>query len=849
MKVKLCNSIKNNKYAFYAAGIVMSAVVIMFIAFGVAPFGDNTVLVGDGITQYIPFLSELRYKLVNGESLYYSWNMGMGMNFYSVMAYYLTSPFNILLVFASRDNIIVCIHFIWIMKIVLSAFAMGYYLLHSKKRVFDGKIVVFISVAYALNNFVFGFGNNIMWLDCIVLLPLIILGFERLMDKEGNGLYIITLALSMYCNYYLSFIMCIFLFLYFFVQKFQNFKDFLLKGVRFGISSILAAGSVAFLLLPTFKALMSTSSAGEGFPDFYTYVSIFDIFNKQFFGTQFVVNDDNYYLNVYCGVIVIITTFVYAGFNKIILSERIRKLLLLLFMFVSCNEDVLNFIWHGFHEQVRVPNRFSFLMIFLILDMAYEVLSNINNISNKNIITGVIVGLLYVVLCVLFSTEPIAIWVVVTTFVLIVIYGILMLFVKESGKKIAVAMVSVAIIELLANMYIGYSSFAFKNIYEYYPQNNQIVDVIEKYEGLCEKDEFARMEFINCVSLGESIWYNMKGVTVFSSTAYNGTIGFMKDMGNKSGVYRYYYGGMTPFTDSIYNVKYVIGREGDFIKRDFDVAGEEGNIIVYENPYPLSLGFAVPEETLEWQDEYGLAFDNQNNLIRLMTGQTDIFKDMKFVVKEVVTGQTLDEKYMDYNFYEDMDMYRRTGYELTVEEEGNCYLYIYPNAGEVALVNYGEHTYISPAVNEIINLGYVKNGEKIYVEVVSNIKDSYNPSAIFFMAKFDEESYKKAYTLLSDELMVIDELKTGYVKGNISMNETGILFTSIPYDTSWKVYVDGKSVRTESFNDAFVVVPLEKGEHKIEMKFVPEGLKEGWIISILCILTVVTTFLVGRKKK
>ena len=45
-------------------------------------------------SQYAPFFAEFRHKLADGGSLLYSWNVGMGVNFAALYAYYLASPLN-----------------------------------------------------------------------------------------------------------------------------------------------------------------------------------------------------------------------------------------------------------------------------------------------------------------------------------------------------------------------------------------------------------------------------------------------------------------------------------------------------------------------------------------------------------------------------------------------------------------------------------------------------------------------------------------------------------------------------------------------------------------------------------
>ena len=57
------------------------------------PFGDNSILLGDAKDQYLSFFKELYDRLKNGQSLLFSWNGGMGYDFYCNMMYYLMSPF------------------------------------------------------------------------------------------------------------------------------------------------------------------------------------------------------------------------------------------------------------------------------------------------------------------------------------------------------------------------------------------------------------------------------------------------------------------------------------------------------------------------------------------------------------------------------------------------------------------------------------------------------------------------------------------------------------------------------------------------------------------------------------
>ena len=85
-------------YSFFIPAFIMMAI---FAILQVHPFGSgsNMILTVDCYHQYAPFLVELRNKILHGESLFFSWNVGMGTNFWAVFANYSASPLNILAIF------------------------------------------------------------------------------------------------------------------------------------------------------------------------------------------------------------------------------------------------------------------------------------------------------------------------------------------------------------------------------------------------------------------------------------------------------------------------------------------------------------------------------------------------------------------------------------------------------------------------------------------------------------------------------------------------------------------------------------------------------------------------------
>ena len=103
---------------------------------------------------------------------------------------------------------------------------------------------------------------------------------------------------------------------------------------------------------------------------------------------------------------------------------------------------------------------------------------------------------------------------------------------------------------------------------------------------------FYRAELVDSTVLDEATWHNMPSVGTFCSTVLGEMVTTMGRLGFYTGANEFLYMGSTPFTNSIFNVRYLLGRDGDYNNFDFNYVTEEAGIKIYENPYPLSLGFA-----------------------------------------------------------------------------------------------------------------------------------------------------------------------------------------------------------------------------------------------------------------
>ena len=189
----------------FASALVFVFMLVFMIAGQIGPFGSNSLTLIDSMHQYVPFFSDFQDKLKTGGSLFYTWDVGGGQNFQSLMLYYIASPINFILVFFSRKAIPGVMSAIIVGKLIFSAGSFGYYLSRRNKKIVNSPMITAFSVAFALNNYMAGYFWNIMWLDCIMVFPLIMLGYKRLMRDSDPRMYTLALFYSLFCNYYISF--------------------------------------------------------------------------------------------------------------------------------------------------------------------------------------------------------------------------------------------------------------------------------------------------------------------------------------------------------------------------------------------------------------------------------------------------------------------------------------------------------------------------------------------------------------------------------------------------------------------------------------------------------------------
>ena len=358
----------------YSFTIPMLTVLLIFAFKELAPFGGRSIISMDGFSQYYPMLMNMTEAIKNGE-LFYSFSGALGFNLWAQNAYYTNSPLWLFVYLVPHSFQALAIDLLVILKFALLGLFFALYLIKTGKEKNSNKrffLYTALSVSYALSQYMLAFINQLMWTDVIMLLPLVILGLEELFKKDRIVLYVITLFLSIWSCFYIGYMVCLFLCLYFLYLAFREkhtFMHIIKKGVLFTFSSLAAGGMAAVVLLPTVKALSLTMASDMGFSGGvqikYTLLQLLcQLLPFQKISLEYGAP------NLYCSVFAVVLMTVFFFLKKVSKRERLVSLVFILFMFISMSINLGEFIWHGFHFPNQLPARQSFLLIFLILSLA-----------------------------------------------------------------------------------------------------------------------------------------------------------------------------------------------------------------------------------------------------------------------------------------------------------------------------------------------------------------------------------------------------------------------------------------------------------------------------------------------
>ena len=172
---------------------------------------NTTVIFRDAGSQYIEFLGYFRGIFLGNNGIIYSLSRQLGNGNIAFLAYYLLSPFNLIALILPESMLTISFFIIILCKIGAAGLSAYIFLTHLNLEHKNNTLLkIAFSTSYALCGFVAIYFWSIMWLDSVILLPIVALGIDRVVSKKSPIIYIVSLSLAMVSNYYMAFMLCIF---------------------------------------------------------------------------------------------------------------------------------------------------------------------------------------------------------------------------------------------------------------------------------------------------------------------------------------------------------------------------------------------------------------------------------------------------------------------------------------------------------------------------------------------------------------------------------------------------------------------------------------------------------------
>ncbi len=846
----------SNKLILASFFVPVLLVVLAFAVTGIYPFGDAQIAVIDMFHQYVPFLSELQYKLQTGGNLFYTWNGAGGSNFWNLISYYGASPLNLLLVIFPKKFVMEGITIVLLIKIGLAGSFMAIYLRYLSSK--GGALTVAFATLYALCSYVMAYYWCIMWIDAVALLPLCMLGLNRLIDDGRAVMYVVSLALIVFSNYYMAIMVCIFIMFYYPVLYFLKVQN---GGVKKCVAttgkavgySLLGVVMAAVMLLPTYMSMQDTYYISSDVPkDWVIYNDALEVINQVLPYTEVTFREG--LPNLYCGLIVVIMLVLYVLSETISLREKLLNIVFLAFMFMSLNVNKLDFLWHGLHFPNQLPYRYTFVISFILIGMAYRMILRKDEFKIKHMWAILAGGTAYYLMAQKFMedvnySDQLFFYGGVAW--LILYCAVIILYRKGYLLKNSFALLIVVLI--IAEMAAGtcYSFEKVGNSYRegYYSNSKDICKLAEK-----TKEEFVRTEMDYLYTLNNPAMYHYRGISQFSSSINANTTAIMEKIGMDGSPERnrFNYNQTTPVTNAILNIKYIIAKNDDMKDPDFEQVGKSGHTRLYKSKYPLAIGYMTGNEIRTWDTESSNPFAVLDDYVRAATGNTcrGVFVDAgkpEIMARNAKATATANDVISVKN---NSGSSATVTLKYTAPKTQKYYVFIEGRNIKCITATNGndvEDIELRNDCGSIVNIGKIKAGKsfKLIVEYSKGKGGDFT----YHVKTLNKKVWDQAYAIISDNPLEVTDWGDNYLEGTVDAKENGVLVTSIPYDKGWRLKVDGRNKEIqELLGGAFISVPLDAGQHQISLKFRPPGLFVGIAVTIIAILILMATQNIRKRR-
>lgn len=817
-------SVPTNRLGSFIFWIACAALpIVMLCAIsawgGVYPFGPESFLTEDLKHQYIDFFTWFRRVLTGEANYFYSFAQGMGSNTWGLYSYYLASPFNLIILLFDEAHLTLAIYVIVALKLACMNTTMAWYL--RRRFSLQRSWALALALCYTWSTWTATNLRSPLWLDALILLPLMAWGCYQLLHKGTFLSLSLLVAADVIVCWYMAYIKllfcCLFVLFELAAMAFDegekpSGKWIVGKAERFTAAILLGLGLSAWTFVPTILAMMG-GGATKAFRPFHTYPSALI---RGFLPGAWNLD---HVPQFYTGLIPLILALAMLFEKRI--DKRLRGLTTLFagFLVVSSVLGVLMFVWCGFRQPNGFYCRIAFLLSFLEIWAAAYLLMRRDGLHPVNL------------------GKHCAPW-------------------HESDrprKRLNPALrrlapfgaIAFVVMDLGLNAHVCWNQ-----LYINYPQetHNAYVSAVDAQMHQLEKldaEAFYRVDKTynrSGAAFNEGIAHGFNQLSTYSSANNPKAVALLNTLGYSSeGEFSSVYAAPNLVMDSLLGVRYI----GTWTEPEGTTStGISSSAIVsplFYNPYALSLGLPCDPQDISAQlPEGGNPFERQNYLFAQVTGI-----DNPLYTKLEGTIEKNDGQQIAWRVQLPADSIGYAYVQTGVESDWSEYVSMIIDDELIPM----EGTRFSHNVRSFGGPSAQSTSHTISVIPGAEMTELPSKTTCAIYALNMDVFERGIEQLRSGQFSPIT-FEDGHVSGTYRAGEATGLLLSIPYDKGWKVTVDGTAVElSPAYGGGMSLIEMPAGEHAIEMTYRSPGLGMGIIVSGVAAASIAALTLIWRKRK
>jgi uncharacterized membrane protein YfhO len=827
---------------FLAFTLPIVIVMSVFYYLKMYPFGEFNVLVWDLQITYSYFYEWYRSILLGGGNIFYSLSKSLGGNMFPGWSCLLASPVCLLVVLFSKTPVEFAT-FMIVVKFGLAGITSLFYLRNRFKL--QPVFTLCLSIGYSMMLFMTSQSANPMWIDAVIILPLVMYGVYSIVTKGRVVLFTISLLLTILINFYNGYMVCIFSILFYLFESYLAIPQatatryrILVHPGRFAISYSLAILSSCIVLVPTAIGLFAGKGAiPPGFMSWATRFGMFDLPRSVLLG----VYEKEYLPQLYCGTLALIAVIWFFIGEKIDKREKKAAALFISIMVLSMWLVIGDRFWLGFRDGNSFYCRFAFLAAALLIFCAARALESIRVADIKKLATSACIVALIAVIIYL-DNYSIRLRYLIPLLVLCLTLPFGIYLVLRSNNQIFRNFLStLLVIAVCCEATLSWSQIesyrvnennnflcGYQRYVQYYAEGSNMITSInnlsEDPTGAYRVEKtFNLLSPVIRLAQNDSMAFGYHGVALYDSLYDRSVQKIVHNLGYSPDVeVRITYTEAMLVADTILGIRFILDEDCPAGYQESRINHTWEDRKLYENPYALPLGFGCSSDILTEIKFKGNPFDYQNALLSALCGTDD-----EYLVRLYPDSYQADDLVWSwqincqpgtklYGYIQSDQLYWKNPPALYINSE---YRYVYLSEWSQGMFA------IEP------------DGIGGLCTVTLRIEEGSLPDdLILHLAYLDENRFLSAVEQLRSNPLIFTSFEDGYIAGSYYAEHDGLLFTTIPYDPGWTIKVNGSEIQPKIAQNAFIVLEVSENENYIEMSYLPPGLIPGMIISLLSIM-------------